>query len=169
MRKALFALVLLAACLPARAFALDYESHLVAIMNDIVRYYDNDARKLEDELIRLLPMHDRDKTNPESEKLNFLFHTHQKVTVCLTNILDMLYVYIKLGNYSDKELNAYIIRRARNNIVFLNNMLYFLSLKNQEIELKSSSDVQKLYENYLLQLTTVLYDINRELAAIPRE
>ena len=162
MRKALLALVLIAACLPARAFALDYEPQLVAIMNDIVRYYDNDARKLEDEL-------DRDKTNPESEKLNFLFHTHQKVTVCLTNILDMLYVYIKLGNYSDKELNAYIIRRARNNIVFLNNMLYFLSLKNQEVEIKSSSDVQKLYENYLLQLTTVLYDINRELAAIPRE
>lgn len=169
MKKVFFAAALVLACLPARASALDYEPRLVGIMNDIVRYYDNEARKLEDEIIRLLPMHDKDKTSPESEKLTFLFHTHQKVTVCLTNILDVLYVYIKLGNYTDKDLNAYILKRIRNNVVFLNNMLYFLSLKNQEIELKSSSEVQKLYENYLLQLTTVLYDINREMAAIPRE
>jgi hypothetical protein len=169
MKKALLVAALVVACLPARAIALDYEPRLVAIMNDIVKYYDNEARKLEDEIIRLLPMHDKDKASPESEKLTFLFHTHQKVTVCLTNILDVLYVYIKLGSYADKDLNDYVLKRTRNNVVFLNNMLYFLSLKNQELELKKSSEVQKLYEDYLLQLTTVLYDINRELAAIPRE
>ncbi|KUG29795.1 hypothetical protein ASZ90_000311 [hydrocarbon metagenome] len=169
MKKALLFAALAIACLPAQAPALDYEPRLVAIMNTIVKYYDNEARKLEDEIIRLLPIHDRDKKSAENEKLTFLFHTHQKVTVCLTNILDVLYVYIKLGNYTDNDLNDYIIKRIRNNVVFLNNMLYFLSLKNQEIELKATLEVQKLYENYLLQLTTVLYDINRELAAIPRE
>ncbi|NMC48133.1 MAG: hypothetical protein GYA47_01690, partial [Desulfovibrio sp.] len=140
-----------------------------AIMNDIVKYYDDEARALEDEIIRLLPIHDRDKESAEQEKLTFLFHSHQKITVSLNNILDILFVYIKVGSYSDEELNTYVIKRIRNNVVFLNNILYFLSLKNQEIELKSSSEVQKLYENYLLRLTTVLYDINRELAAIPRE
>jgi len=169
MKKAFLLAALVIVCLPAQATALDYEPRLVAIMNNIVKYYDNEARKLEDEIIQLLPIHDRDKKSAENEKLTFLFHTHQKVTVCLTNILDILYVYIKLGSYSDKDLNDYILKRIRNNVVFLNNMLYFLSLKNQEIELKKSSEVQKLYENYLLQLTTVLYDINRELAAIPRE
>ncbi|MDQ7831431.1 MAG: hypothetical protein RDU30_06850 [Desulfovibrionaceae bacterium] len=169
MKKAFLLVIFALALLPGQASALDYEPRLVAIMNDIVKYYDNEARKLEDEIIRLLPIYDREKKSSENEKLTFLFHTHQKVTVCLTNILDILYVYIKLGSYSDADLNDYILKRVRNNVVFLNNMLYFLSLKNQEIELKNSSDVQKLYENYLLQLTTVLYDINRELAAIPRE
>ncbi len=169
MKKAFFVAALLLAFRPAPAVALDYEQRLVAIMNDVVKYYDNEARALEDEIIRLLPIHDRDKESPEQEKLTFLFHSHQKITVSLNNILDILFVYIKIGSYSDEELNTYVLKRVRNNVVFLNNILYFLSLKNQEIELKSSSDVQKLYENYLLCLTTVLYDINRELAAIPRE
>ncbi len=169
MKKAFLLVICALALLPGQASALDHEPRLVAIMNDIVKYYDNEARKLEDEIIRLLPIYDREKKSNENEKLTFLFHTHQKVTVCLTNILDILYVYIKLGSYSDADLNDYILKRVRNNVVFLNNMLYFLSLKNQEIELNNSSEVQKLYENYLLQLTTVLYDINRELAAIPRE
>ncbi|QLA17739.1 hypothetical protein [Desulfolutivibrio sulfoxidireducens] len=169
MKKALFIAALLFAFRPFPAAALDYEQRLVAIMNDIVKYYDNEARKLEDEIIRLLPIHDRDKKSAENEKLTFLYHTHQKITVSLNNILDILFVYIKLGSYSDTELNGYVLKRIRNNVIFLNNMLYFLSLKNQEIEIKSSSEVQKLYEDYLLRLTTVLYDINRELAAIPRE
>jgi len=169
MKKAFFVAALLLAFRPAPAAALDYEQRLVAIMNDIVKYYDDEARALEDEIIRLLPIHDRDKESAEQEKLTFLFHSHQKITVSLNNILDILFVYIKVGSYSDGELNTYVLKRVRNNVVFLNNILYFLSLKNQEIELKSSSEVQKLYENYLLRLTTVLYDINRELAAIPRE
>ncbi len=169
MRKALFVAALLIAFRPFPAAALDYEQRLVAIMNDIVKYYDNEARKLEDEIIRLLPIHDRDKKSAENEKLTFLFHSHQKITVSLNNILDTLFIYLKIGSYSDAELNGYVLKRIRNNVIFLNNLLYFLSLKNQEIELKSSSEVQKLYEDYLLRLTTVLYDINRELAAIPRE
>ncbi len=169
MKKAFFVAALLLAFRPGTATALDYEQRLVAIMNDIVKYYDNEARALENEIIRLLPIHDRDKESEEQEKLTFLFHSHQKITVSLNNILDILFVYIKVGSYSDEELNTYVLKRVRNNVVFLNNILYFLSLKNQEIELKSSSEVQKLYENYLLRLTTVLYDINRELAAIPRE
>ncbi len=169
MRKALFVAALLIAFRPFPAAALDYEQRLVAIMNDIVKYYDNEARKLEDEIIRLLPIHDRDKKSAEKEKLTFLFLSHQKITVSLNNILDTLFIYLKIGSYSDAELNGYVLKRIRNNVIFLNNLLYFLSLKNQEIELKSSSEVQKLYEDYLLRLTTVLYDINRELAAIPRE
>ncbi|NMC50871.1 MAG: hypothetical protein GYA47_15815, partial [Desulfovibrio sp.] len=102
MKKAFFVAALLLAFRPAPAVALDYEPRLVAIMNDIVKYYDNEARALEDEIIRLLPIHDRDKESAEQEKLTFLFHSHQKITVSLNNILDILFVYIKIGSYSDE-------------------------------------------------------------------
>jgi hypothetical protein len=147
---------------PAAPFVLD-EASLVAMMDDVIKYYD-DTRPFEGRILALLPAYEKNKDGEEYQKLRFLFDTHQKVTTSLNNLIDVLYIYLKHNDLSDQELNVYVYNRSKNIITFLNNMVYFLTARNQEMELGSSSDVQKLYESYLVRLTTLLYDLNKTLA-----
>lgn len=139
------------------------EANLVTMMDDVIKYYD-DTRPSEGRILVLLPAYEKNKDSLEYKKLRFLFDTHQKITTSLNNLIDVLYIYLKLGNYRDAELNDYIYNRSKNIITFLNNMVYFLTARNQEFELGSSSDVQKLYESYLVRLTTLLYELNKSLS-----
>lgn len=139
------------------------EASLVTMMDEVIRYYD-DTRPSEGRILALLPVHEKDKDGIEYKKLRFLFDTHQKVTTSLNNLIDVLYISLKHGNFQDPELNNYLYSRCKNIITFLNNMVYFLTARNQEMELASSSDVQKLYESYLVRLTTLLYELNKTLA-----
>ncbi|OLN25543.1 hypothetical protein DVDV_3286 [Desulfovibrio sp. DV] len=43
-------------------------------------------------------------------------------------------------------------------------MVYLLTTRNQELDISGSSDVQKLYETYLVRLTTLLYELNKSVA-----
>ncbi|EHJ49044.1 hypothetical protein DFW101_3044 [Solidesulfovibrio carbinoliphilus subsp. oakridgensis] len=147
---------------PAAPLVLD-EASLVAMMHDVIKYYD-DTRPFEGRILALLPAYEKNKDGEEYKKLRFLFDTHQKVTTSLNNLIDVLYIYLKPGNPDDQELNVYVYNRSRNIITFLNSMVYFLTARNQEMELGSSSDVQKLYESYLVRLTTLLYELNKTLA-----
>ncbi len=139
------------------------EASLVTMMDDVIKYYD-ETKSAEGQILALLPAYEKNKDSAEYRKLRFLFDTHQKITASLNNLIDVLYISIKLGNYRDKELNEYIYNRSKNIITFLNHMVYFLTTKNQEIELDEASDVQKLYNTYLVRLTTLLYDLNRSLS-----
>lgn len=147
---------------PAVPLAMD-ETGLVTMMDDVIKYYD-DTRPFEGRILALLPVYEKNKDGVEYKKLRFLFDTHQKVTTSLNNLIDVVYIYLKRGNASDQELNVYVYNRSRNIITFLNNMVYFLTARNQEMELGSASDVQKLYESYLVRLTTLLYELNKTLA-----
>lgn len=139
------------------------EATLVTMMDDVIKYYD-DTRPSEGRILALLPAYEKNKDGLEYKKLRFLFDTHQKVTTSLNDLIDVLYIYLKLGNYRDVELNNYIYSRSKNIITFVNNMVYTLTARNQEFELGSSSDVQKLYESYLVRLTTLLYELNKSLS-----
>lgn len=169
-RRALFpltvaagALLTLLYCAPAQAdpSRID-ETTLVAMLDAVIKYYD-DARPAEGQILALLQTNEKNKDSAEYRKLHFLFDTHQKVTTSLNDLIDVLYIYLKLGNDRDQELNEYIYNRSKNIINFLNNMVYLLTGRNQEIELGTATDVQKLYETYLVRLTTLLYELNKEL------
>lgn len=147
---------------PDQAAQLD-ETTLVSMMDDVVKYYD-EARQTDSTILALLQAYEKNKDGQEYKKLRFLFDTHQKVTTSLNNLIDILYIYLKLDGSDDAELNQYVYNRSRNIITFLNNMVYFLTARNQEIELSSTLDVQKLYESYLVRLTTLLYQLNKSLA-----
>ena len=139
------------------------EATLVAMMDDVIKYYD-ETRPSEGRILELLPAYEKNKDSQEYKKLRFLFDTHQKVTTSLNNLIDVLYISLKHGNYDDEELNNYLYNRCKNIITFLNNMVYFLTARNQEMELSPSVDVQRLYESYLVRLTTLLYELNKLLA-----
>ena len=139
------------------------EATLVAMMDDVIKYYD-ETRPSEGRILELLPAYEKNKDSQEYKKLRFLFDTHQKVTTSLNNLIDVLYISLKHGNYDDEELNNYLYSRCKNIITFLNNMVYFLTARNQEMELSPSVDVQRLYESYLVRLTTLLYELNKLLA-----
>jgi len=138
------------------------EATLVAMMDDVIRYYD-ESRAAEGRILELLQGYEKSKDSLEYKKLRFLFDTHQKVTPSLNNLIDVLYISLKHGNYEDKELNNYLYSRCKNIITFVNNMVYFLTARNQEMPLGASVDVQRLYEGYLVRLTTLLYDLNKLL------
>lgn len=169
-RRVLFPLALAAgvfltffSCLPAQAepSRID-ETTLVAMLDEVIKYYD-EARPAEGQILAFLQANEKNRESPEYRKLRFLFDTHQKVTTSLNDLIDVLYIYLKLGNERDPELNEYIYNRSKNIINFLNNMVYLLTGRNQEIEIGTATDVQKLYETYLVRLTTLLYALNKEL------
>lgn len=165
MKKTLFLLTLLAT-MAATAWAAPLDERiLVGMMDDIIAYYDG-ARVDEESLLKMLPEYEGSKEKPQYQKLIFLFDTHQKITTSLNNLIDILYIYLKLERYDDEEINVYIQNRIKNNIVFLNNMLYFLTNKNQVIELDKNDNVQTLYQKYLVDLTALLYDLNRSLVKL---
>lgn len=139
------------------------EATLVTMMDEVVKYYD-DTRPSDGRILELLQTYEKNKDSQEYKKLRFLFDTHQKVTTSLNNLIDVLYISLKHGNYDDAELNNYLYSRCKNIITFLNNMVYFLTARNQEMELGPSVDVQRLYESYLVRLTTLLYELNKQLA-----
>ena len=139
------------------------QATLASMMDDVIKYYD-EARPSDGRILELLQSYEKNKDSLEYKKLRFLFDTHQKVTTSLNDLIDVLYIYLKLGGSDDPEINQYIYSRTQNIITFLNNMVYFLTGRNQEIELAASSDVQKLYESYLVRLTTLLYELNQSLA-----
>lgn len=151
------------ACPGASAETLQIdETRLVAMLDEVVRYYD-EARPSEAQILSLLPIHEKDKESASYKKLRFLLDTHQKVTTSLNNLVDILYIYLKVGNDHDQTLNEYLYNRSKNIVTFLNSMVYFLTVRNQEIELGSATDVQKLYEAYLVRLTTLLYSLNKDM------
>ena len=165
MKKTLFLFTLLVS-ITATAWAAPLDERiLVGMMDDIIAYYDG-ARIDEESLLKMLPEYEESKDKPQYQKLLFLFDTHQKITTSLNNLIDILYIYLKLERYDDEEINVYIQNRVKNNIVFLNNMLYFLTNKNQAIEISKNDEVQTLYQKYLVDLTTLLYDLNRSLVKL---
>ncbi|EFL52831.1 conserved hypothetical protein [Solidesulfovibrio fructosivorans JJ]] len=139
------------------------EATLVVMLDDVIKYYD-ETRPSDGRIVAMLQTYEKDKDAAEYKKLRFLFDTHQKVTTSLNNLVDILYISLKRGQTDDAEVNQYIYSRSKNIITFLNNMVYFLTARNQEIELPAASDVQKLYETYLVRLTTLLYELNKSLA-----
>ena len=139
------------------------EAALAAMLDGVVRYYD-ETRQAEGQILALLPAYEKNKDSVEYRKLRFLFDTHQKVTTSLNNLVDILYMTLSHGDFSASDINEYLFNRSRNIITFLNNMVYFLTARNQEMELSSGTDVQKLYESYLVRLTTLLYEINKQFA-----
>ena len=151
---------------PSAVVTLD-EAVLVAMLDDLIKYYE-DARPAESQIVALLPVYEKSKDSPEYKKLRFLFDTYQKATTSLNNLVDMLYIYLKLGNSKESDINGYVVNRTKNIVTFLNNMVYFLTARNQEIELPASSDVQKLYEGYLVRLTTLLYELNKAMPQLAR-
>ncbi|QAZ68889.1 hypothetical protein [Solidesulfovibrio carbinolicus] len=151
---------------PSTAVTLD-EAVLVAMLDDLIKYYE-DARPAESQIIALLPVHEKSKDSPEYKKLRFLFDTYQKATTSLNNLVDMLYIYLKLGNSKESDINAYVVNRTKNIVTFLNNMVYLLTTRNQEYDVPASSDVQKLYETYLVRLTTLLYELNKAMPQFAR-
>ena len=80
----------------------------------------------------------------------------------------MLYIYLKLGNSKEGDINAYVVNRTKNIVTFLNNMVYLLTTRNQEYDVPASSDVQKLYETYLVRLTVLLYELNKAMPQLAR-
>ncbi len=92
--------------------------------------------------------------------------SYQKITTSLNNLIDILYIFLKVERYDDLELNEYVYNRTRNNIVFLNNMLHFLTVRNQALELADANPAQKLYQTYLVNLTTLLYELNKSLVIL---
>ncbi|WP_075356495.1 hypothetical protein, partial [Desulfovibrio sp. DV] len=155
----LAALLVLAPGRPARAEqpvqpALDVtidEATLVVMLDDLIKYY-VEARPAESQIIALLPTYEKSKDSAEYKKLRFLFDTYQKATTSLNNLVDVLYIYLKLGNSREKDVNEYVVNRSKNIITFLNSMVYLLTTRNQELDISGSSDVQKLYETYLVRL-----------------
>ncbi|MHC1790538.1 hypothetical protein [Solidesulfovibrio sp.] len=143
--------------------ALD-EATLVGMLDDLVKYYD-EARPGESRIVALIQGYDKDKDSLEFKKLRILFDTYQKATTSLNNLVDVLYLSIKLGHARENDTNEYIVNRIRNIVTFLNNMVYLLTARNQEMELGASSDVQKLYEAYLVRLTTLLYELNKSVSS----
>jgi len=147
---------------PAAPAGID-EATLVAMLDSVIKYYD-ETRPAEGQILGLLPRYEKDKDSVEYKKLRFLFDTHQKVTTSLNNLVDILYLSLKHGDFAAGDLNDYLYNRSRNIITFLNNMVYFLTARNQQLELDSGTDVQKLYESYLVRLTTLLYELNKQFA-----
>jgi len=139
------------------------EATLVTMLDDVVKYY-TEPRASESQILALMPVYEKNKDSLEYRKLRFLFDTHQKVTTSLNNLVDVLYLYLNLVGSKETDINEYVFNRTRNIITFLNNMVYFLTARNQEMELSSASDVQKLYESYLVRLTTLLYELNKSMA-----
>ena len=139
------------------------EATLVTMLDDVVKYY-SEPRASESQILTLLPVYEKNKDSQEYRKLRFLFDTHQKVTTSLNNLVDVLYIYLNLVGSKETDINEYVFNRTKNIVTFLNNMVYFLTTRNQEIELSSSNDVQKLYESYLVRLTTLLYELNKSMA-----
>lgn len=148
--------------LPAAEVRLD-EATLVVMLDDLIKYY-VEARPAESQIIALLPTYEKNKDSAEYKKLRFLFDTYQKTTLSLNNLVDVLYIYLKPGGSHEKDVNEYVINRSKNIITFLNSMVYLLTTRNQELDISGSSDVQKLYETYLVRLTTLLYEINKSVA-----
>lgn len=138
------------------------EATLVTMLDDVVKYY-TEPRAGESQILALMPVYEKNKDSLEYRKLRFLFDTHQKVTTSLNNLVDVLYLYLNLVNAKETDVNEYVFNRTKNIISFLNNMVYFLTTRNQEMELSASSDVQKLYESYLVRLTTLLYELNKSM------
>jgi len=138
------------------------EATLVTMLDDVVKYY-SEPRASESHILELMPVYEKNKDSLEYRKLRFLFDTHQKVTTSLNNLVDVLYLYLNLAGSKDTDINEYVLNRTRNIITFLNNMVYFLTARNQEMELSAASDVQKLYEGYLVRLTTLLYELNKSM------
>jgi hypothetical protein len=159
-------LLALSWCVPSRAelILLD-ETTLAAMLSDIDKYYE-EARPAEEQIKTLLLANEKDKDSAKYRKMHFLFETHIKTNASLNNLRDVLYLYLKFGNYHGQETNEYIDYRSKNIIGFLNYMVYFLTLRNQEVELGSSTDVQKLYESYLVRLTTLIFKLNNQLEHI---
>ena len=139
------------------------EATLVVMLDDLIKYY-VEARPAESQIIALLPTYEKSKDSAEYKKLRFLFDTYQKATTSLNNLVDVLYIYLKLGNSREKDVNEYVVNRSKNIITFLNSMVYLLTTRNQELDISGSSDVQKLYETYLVRLTTLLYELNKSVA-----
>jgi hypothetical protein len=146
---------------PGTAVTLD-EAALVTMLDDLIKYYE-DARPAESQIVALLPVHEKNKDSLEYKKLRFLFDTYQKATTSLNNLVDVLYIYLKLGNTRENDINAYVVNRTKNIVTFLNNMVYLLTTRNQEYDIPAASDVQKLYETYLVRLTTLLYELNKAM------
>ncbi len=136
------------------------EASLTGMMEALIKYSD-DNQAAQGRILELLETYKNNKDAPEYKKLLFLFDTHQKVTTSLNNLIDILYITLKHGRCDDQELNDYIYSRCKNIITFLNNMVFFLTARNQEIDLGASVDVQRLYESYLVRLTTLLYELNK--------
>ena len=151
---------------PSTVVTLD-EAVLVAMLDDLIKYYE-DARPAESQIVAMLPVHEKSKDSPEYKKLRFLFDTYQKATTSLNNLVDMLYIYLKLGNSKENDINAYVVNRTKNIVTFLNNMVYLLTTRNQEYDVPASSDVQKLYETYLVRLTVLLYELNKSMPQLAR-
>ena len=126
---------------PSAPLAID-EATLVAMLDDVIKYYD-ETRPAEGHILTLLPANEKNKDSVEYKKLRFLFDTHQKVTTSLNNLVDVLYIYLKLGNSRDNDLNEYVYNRSKNIITFLNNMVYFLTARNQKWSLAR----QRTYRN----------------------
>ena len=139
------------------------EATLVTMLDDVVKYY-SEPRADESQIVTLLRVYEKNKDSQEYRKLRFLFDTHQKVTTSLNNLVDVLYIYLNLVGSKETDINDYIFNRTKNIVTFLNNMVYFLTTRNQEIELSSSNDVQKLYESYLVRLTTLIFELNKSMA-----
>ena len=139
------------------------EATLVTMLDDVVKYY-SEPRASESQILALMPVYEKNKESLEYRKLRFLFDTHQKVTTSLNNLVDVLYLYLNLAGSKETDINEYVFNRTKNIITFLNNMVYFLTARNQEMELSASADVQKLYESYLVRLTTLLYELNKSMA-----
>ena len=151
---------------PGVAVSLD-EAVLVAMLDDLVKYY-VDARPAESQIVALLPVHEKNKDSLEYKKLRFLFDTYQKATTSLNNLVDVLYIRLKLGNANESDVNGYIVSRTKNIVNFLNSMVYLLTTRNQEYDVPASSEVQKLYETYLVRLTTLLCELNRAVPQLAR-
>ena len=148
---------------PQQPLVLD-QATLATMLDEVVKYY-SEPRASESLILSLMPVYEKNKTSLEYRKLRFLFDTHQKVTTSLNDLIDLLYLYLNLGGSKDANINSYVFSRTKNIVTFLNSMVYFLTTRNQEIELSSSTDVQKLYEAYLVRLTTLLYALNTSMAA----
>ncbi|KHK02621.1 hypothetical protein [Desulfovibrio sp. TomC] len=143
------------------------DATLVVMLDDLIKYY-VEARPAESQIIALLPIYEKSKDSAEYKKLRFLFDTYQKATISLNNLVDVLYIYLKLGNSHEKDVNEYVVNRSKNVITFLNSMVYLLTTRNQELDISASSDVQKLYETYLVRLTTLLYELNKSVALMAK-
>ena len=147
---------------PPPPLVLD-EATLVTMLDDVVKYY-SEPRASESQILTLIPVYEKNKDSLEYRKLRFLFDTHQKVTTSLNNLVDVLYIYLNLVGSKETDINEYVFNRTKNIVNFLNNMVYSLTTRNQEIELSSSNDVQKLYESYLVRLTTLIFGLNKSMA-----
>ncbi|MHC1713553.1 MAG: hypothetical protein AB9872_15500 [Solidesulfovibrio sp.] len=156
-------LLVLSWCAPAQAEALPLEeTTLTAMLDEINKYYE-ESRPADEAIKVLLLTYETDKDSAKYRKMRFLFDTYAKVITSLNNLRDILYIYLKFGNYHDQEINEHIYNRSKSIIELLKYMVYFLTLRNQEVSLGPSTDVQKLYESYLVRLTTLVFKLNNQI------